>query len=269
MLKLTSLLLLLAGTLVGAYYETSRIVPSLVPDRIIEVAGVACNSGLVYVPDRGALLGVGDSGQVTLIGLDGQILDQRTYYEPRESGKEPRDFEAVTLGPEPGYAWLLDEANRHLVELRIDDLSLGREISLDAEVLPSASHNKQFEGLARTDNGDWVLAHEALPTALLLCEPGGHCPGPVRILDAPSVSDVIVGERRELLLISREYGLRLVPSVESRESSWRLVLGGSNVEGGALVPGFGLVLTEDREPTRLLLFTRLTSWEHVRQALLD
>ena len=242
---------------------------SLEPDRIIEVTGVAGSSGVVYLPGHGALLGVSDSGQVTLFDLDGRIRRQRTFYGRTGKKRQPRDFEGVTLDRDTDYAWLIDETNRRLVRLHIDSLSLGKRVPLRTPALPLISPNKQFEGLTRMENGEFALAHEASPAALLVCTRSGHCGKPTHILDAPSVSEVIAGEGDELVLVSRQYGLRLWSVVAPYESTWRLIRRGSNVEGGALVPGFGLVLTEDRDPTRLLVFSSLKSWADVRNALLD
>lgn len=92
---------------------------------------------------------------------------------------------------------------------------------------------------------------------------------PVHIIGAPSVNAVLAGHCDELLLLSRDYGLRLLAPDSQYAGEWKAVLHGDNMEGVVFVEGVGLIICEDRAPSRLLIFLKLKTWEDIRSAFMD
>lgn len=229
------------------------------PDKVVILKDISELSGMTYLPEQHRFIGVSDNGDVTEFDIDGNLFRKRNYPE--------LDLEDISLAKEPGYAWVTAEETRVLLKLRLRDFEFVSQNPVNDKLFPWYSKNKQFEGvLVREDaSADIILANESMPASLVFLHDPLKSKSRSTILDATSVSGVINILDKHLLAISRTNGLLLLSASGKPIGKWRLVHG-HKVEGGAYVPGLGLVLCTDRKRSRLLIFTSMKSDTGIRDA---
>ncbi len=211
------------------------------PERRARLADFPELSGLAYLPVERALLLVGDEGDVAVAGLDGRILRRRRHAN--------FDFEDVVYDPEAGRAFAVTESERQWCEIGLSDLSL---TILGAVPWQGSDENIGIEGVALAAGGGFWLAHESRPAGLVRFRSSNPELSDWVISDAATVSGVTaLPESGELLLLSRDRGLRLLDASGNPLGSWKS-LPGRSFEALAWVPGEGLFLGTDAAHSEIL-----------------
>ena len=255
------LLLLLVSALSGfaAYRAVISKFDILVPDLIVTVQGVKGLSGIVYRPDTATLVGLAGRGEVDEMDLEGKVL--RKF----QSGNAA--LNGIAPAAQPGYALLVDARGRRVLRLRLSDLSVVEDDAISATGSPPDTAGGGFDSIALAGEAlQRVLVKGRHPASLAFMPDLQHKVRTTYLPGAASLSGVISDAAGNLLLLSRESGLAMLSAGGGHRGAWRPV----NVEGAAgvaLVPGRGLIVCTDTNPSELLVFSDLSSWQRIRDAL--
>lgn len=259
MIRLVTILLLVVGTSVAAFFGSEMHLQKLIPDQVVRINGFANLSGIAYWPAHNTLIGVANNGELAEISLDGTVL-RRAFDRKRRLGD-------ITLTSEPGYALVTDAQHGHILRLDLAQLRFIADTAIHFDSPQTDSPQQLIEGLAiEHATGRLILAIDAQPASLLFTDSAIATPRDVILLNTPSVSSVISDNIANLLVVSRDSGLLLTSSEGIPAGSWHPVKG-QHLTGAALVPGIGLVIATGQNPAQLLIFTSLTTWEDLRRAL--
>jgi uncharacterized protein YjiK len=230
-----------------------------VPDRVVTVEGVKGLSGIVYRPDTATLVGLAGRGEVVEMDLEGRVL--------RRSRSGNAALKDIVQAAQPGYALLFDARGQRVLRLRLFDLSVVEDDAISAAGSPPETAGGDFDGIARAGEAlQWVLVNESHPASLAFTPDLQYKARKTYLPGTPSVSGVISDASGNLLLLSRESGLAMLSAGGGHRGAWRPI----NVEGAAgvaLVPGRGLIVCTDTNPSELLIFRDLSSWQRIRDAL--
>jgi uncharacterized protein YjiK len=226
---------------------------SLEPDFTTVVADTRELSGLCWDPERRQLVAVTDEGRILELSPAGEILRRRDT--------DGLDLEAVSLAADGTTLLILDEASPSLHAA--DPMTF--ELRTTVRIPSDDPANVRFEGVIGTDD-HLLLAREG--GGLFRWSPATPSAAPelVAATDAPLNDITASPDGEELLLLSRCRGLRLVSRRGEPLGPWkRLRL--RRAEGLAWVPGRGLLVVTDENPSRLASFTHFHTWADLREAL--
>ena len=235
---LAFLLVILALDLVSQW---SRLRPA----KVVTMENFRQISGLAWLEDRKTLIAVGDKGLIGEVDLEGKVLALRSY--------PGYDMESVTVLPgRTDQVLVVEECSGRLLWFSVPELEVVREQVLPEAARISKTCNKQIEGLAMHGNDGIVLANEGPATLLFFDRALTDLRRSVSI-DTRYISEVIALYDGTLLVVSRDAGLRLYSAEGEALGPWQPVSHGRK-EGGAFVPGHGLVVSVDSDPSLLLFF---------------
>ncbi len=229
------------------------------PESVVTVENFADISDLAWLEERQTLIAVSDENLIGELDLDGNVLALRSY--------PGYDLESVSvIAGRSDRVLVMDECGGRLLWFSIPQLDLVRVQALPVEALVSDSCNKQIEGMAFVADG-LVLANE-YPASLQFFDRKLPRLRSSVSLDTKTISEVIALYDGTLLVVSRDAGLRLYSAEGEALGPWRAVSEGF-IEGGVFVPGRGLVLCVDRDPSKLLFFPAIRNDKSIKGLFLD
>ena len=215
------------------------------PARVVTVGNFPQISDLAWLEDRKTFIAVSDEGLIGEVDLEGNVLALRSY-----SGY---DMESVTVLPgRTDQVLVVDEGRGRLLWFSVPELDVVREQALPDEAFISESYNKQIEGLALHGDDGIVLANEGPATLLFFDRALTDLRRSVSI-DTRYISEIIALYDGSLLVVSRDAGLRLYSAEGEALGPWQPISHGRK-EGGVFVPGHGLIISVDSDPSLLLFF---------------
>ena len=95
----------------------------LVADKVVELPAFPQLSGMVYWPEHGTIIGVGDGdgehGEIAEFTPTGEMLRSQFY--------AGHDLEDIVLPDENGHAFVTNEQERTLVDIRLSDFAIMQE----------------------------------------------------------------------------------------------------------------------------------------------
>ncbi len=246
---------LFGSTLLLVVAVTLRLIPLpiLTPDWRVTLADVDGGSGLAFCAATRTLALVTDQGELCELSLEGVVLRRRFL-----AGS---DFEDLAFTPDGQRLIIISERRHELVTVDWASLKVVSERALPL-LSPEGHSNKRFEGLAvdPRDGSLWV-AHER-PGAIMTFDPTTESTT-VRLINDSDVSAILASpDGRQLVVVSREQGLRLYGEDGHPIGDW-LAIDAQRVEGIAFVPGVGLLMVQDFNPTMLLRFGSMPTWDAV------
>ena len=229
------------------------------PDHVVTVDNFPDISDLAWLENRQSFIAVSDEGLIGEVDLEGNVLALRSYPD--------HDLESVTVLPSrTDQVLVMDECGGRLLWYSVPELEVIREQMLPDAALISDSCNKQIEGMALHGDDGIVLANERPPSLLFLDRRLSKLSRSVSI-GKQYISEVIALYDDSLLVVSRDLGLRLYSAEGKALGPWRAVSHGF-IEGGVFVPGHGLVLCVDRDPSLLLFFPAIRNDESIKDLFL-
>ena len=229
------------------------------PAHVVTVENFRQISDLAWLEDSKTFIAVGDKGLIGEVDLQGNVLALRYY-----SGY---DMESVTVLPErTDQVMVMDECGGRLLWFSVPDLDVVREQGLPETALISDRCNKQIEGMALQGDDGIVLANERPATLLFFDHALTNIKRSVSI-DTRYISEVIELYDGTLLVISRDAGLRLYSAEGKALGPWQPV-GYGRKEGAVFVPGHGLVVNIDTDPSLLLFFPDIRNDASIKDLLL-
>jgi uncharacterized protein YjiK len=142
-------------------------------------------SGITYNQDySGYWIVNGGKGRICKTDLGGKVLNVLTY--------KGEDIEAVYYDRADSTLWIAEERARDLVHLNLNGDEIGR-LHIDI----TGKENKGFEGVVRLKNGNFYVANEQKPTAVLLIDPKGNIKDKYTINFASDLSDIDYDQNTE------------------------------------------------------------------------
>ena len=226
---------------------------SLEPEVTMIVEGVPELSGLAWDPRLRHLVAVTDEGQILRMSLDGEIL-----LRAESAG---RDLEAASISADGARLLLLDEVGPGLCIADPATLEIAEELRIPSD----DPRNLRFEGVL-AQGGHVLLAREGGGIFRWSSVDPKRAPELIAATEAPLNDLTASADGEELLLLSRSRGLRLLSATGEPLGPWRR-LRLRHAEGLAWVPGRGLYVVTDENPSRLALFARFHSWADLRRVL--
>lgn len=250
-----ALIVLLLGLGIYAWLEWGK----LRPERVVVVEGFPDISDLAWLEERQSFIAVSDEGLIGEVDLAGNVLQLKQM--------PGYDLESVSTVPgQRDQVLVMDECGARLLWFSVPDLEVIREQKLPEAALVADSCNKQIEGMALQGDEGMVLANEG-PAMLLFFDRALQRLSHTVEVDTQYISEVIELFDGSLLVVSRDAGLRLYSATGKTLGPWRKVSHGF-IEGGTFVPGEGLVLCVDRDPSKLLFFPQLQDNDSIMEHLL-
>ena len=215
------------------------------PAKVVTVENFRQISDLAWLEDSKTFIAVSDKGLIGEVDLEGNVLSMRLYTD--------YDMESVTVLPgRTDQVLVMDECSSRLLWFSVPELEMVREQALPDEAFISKKCNRQIEGLALHGDDGVVLANEHPATLLFFDRALTKLRRSVST-DTRYISEVIALYDGTLLVVSRDAGLRLYSAEGEALGPWQSVSHGRK-EGGTFVPGHGLVLCIDEDPSLLLFF---------------
>ena len=215
------------------------------PAKVVTVENFRQISDLAWLEDSKTFIAVSDKGLIGEVDLEGNVLAMREYTD--------YDMESVTVLPgRTDQVLVMDECSSRLLWFSVPELEMVREQALPDEAFISKKCNRQIEGLALHGDDGVVLANEHPATLLFFDRALTKLRRSVST-DTRYISEVIALYDGTLLVVSRDAGLRLYSAEGEALGPWQSVSHGRK-EGGTFVPGHGLVLCIDEDPSLLLFF---------------
>lgn len=244
-------LVLLSGF---GWYQASQW-GKLQPDTVLTIDGFPEISGLRWLPERQTLVAVSDEGFIGEVDLQGNVVtaNQLIGY----------DMESVITVPgQPDQALVMGECGARRLWFSMPDYKVLRVEPLPDDAVITDTCNNRIEGFAWHGHDGLVLANQGPATLLFFNRDLTELRKTVS-LDVELINEVISLYDGSLLVVSRDDGLRVYSADGEPLGPWRRV---SNVfiEGAAFVPGHGLILSADTDPSQLLFFPEITNDESLK-----
>lgn len=229
------------------------------PANVVTVKNFPQISDLAWLEDRKTFIAVSDKGMIGEVDLEGNVLALRKY-----SGF---DMESVTVLPDrTDQVLVVDECSSRLLWFSVPEFDVVREQALPDEARISEKCNKQIEGMSLHGDDGIVLANERPATLLFFDRALTDLRRSVSI-DTRYISEVIALYDGTLLVVSRDAGLRLYSAEGDALGPWQPISHGRK-EGGVFVPGHGLVVCVDTDPSLLLFFPTILNDASIKDLFL-